>query len=91
MSYDYYLDEHRDEADAVADLNELLKLNPKRPYYLLVHVRESNSIKRVMSIMKGVNENPEILPVDTFLKYAAARPTFPARYRDPVYDQPQTR
>ena len=27
-----------------------------RPYYLLIHVRESNSIKRVISILDGLEE-----------------------------------
>ncbi|QYM79912.1 hypothetical protein K0B96_04650 [Horticoccus luteus] len=82
MSYDYYLDEHRPVPDAVADLNELMRLNPKRPYYLLVHVRESNSIKRVMEIVGQLDEHPEVVPVDTFLKLAASNPTFKPRYAD---------
>ncbi|HND59914.1 MAG TPA: GxGYxYP family putative glycoside hydrolase [Opitutaceae bacterium] len=82
MSYDYYLDEHRPEASAIADLDELARLNPVRPYFLLLHVRESNSIKRVMSIMNGLEEKPEIVPLDTFLKLAASKPTFKVRYKD---------
>ena len=82
MSYDYYLDEHRPEASAIADLDELARLNPKRPYYLLLHVRESNSIKRVIGIMNGLEEKPEILPLDTFLKLAASNKTYQTRYKD---------
>ena len=82
MSYDYYLDEHRPEASAIADLDELARLNPKRPYYLLLHVRESNSIKRVISIMNGLEEKPEIVPLDTFLKLAASNQTYRTRYKD---------
>jgi hypothetical protein len=82
MSYDYYLDENRPEADAVADLDELMRLNPKRPYYLLVHVRESNSLKRVMGIVKKLAEPPEVVPVDTFLKLAASNQTFETHYSD---------
>lgn len=82
MSYDYYLDEHRPEADAAADLDELMRLNPKRPYYLLVHVRESNSLKRVISIVNRLAEKPEIVALDTFLKLAAGNPTFKVRYKD---------
>lgn len=82
MSYDYYLDEKRPEVSAIADLDELARLNPKRPYYLLLHVRESNSIKRVISIMNGLEEKPEIVPLDTFLKLAASNPTFKTRYKD---------
>jgi hypothetical protein len=82
MSYDYYLDEKRPEASAVADLDELARLNPTRPYYLLLHVRESNSIKRVISIMNALEEKPEIVPLDTFLKLAASRKTYQTRYKD---------
>jgi hypothetical protein len=82
MSYDYYLDEHRLEADVVADLDELMRLNPKRPYYLLIHVRETNSIKRVMGILAKLAEQPEVVPLDTFLKLAASNPTFKVRYKD---------
>lgn len=82
MSYDYYLDEHRLEADVVADLDELMRLNPKRPYYLLIHVRETNSIKRVMGILAKLAEKPEVVPLDTFLKLAASNPTFKVRYKD---------
>jgi len=82
MSYDYYLDENRLEADVVADLDELMRLNPKRPYYLLIHVRETNRIKRVMSILATLAEKPEVVPLDTFLKLAASNPTFKVRYKD---------
>lgn len=82
MSYDYYLDEHRPVADAAADLDELMRLNPKRPYYLLVHVRESNSIKRVISIVDRLAEKPEVVPLDTFLKLAASNQTYKTRYKD---------
>ena len=34
MSYDYYLSPERPEADAVADLQELARINDRRPYYL---------------------------------------------------------
>ncbi len=83
MSYDYYLDEHRPVASAIADLDELARINPKRPYFMLIHVRESNSIKRVISIMNGLEEKPEIVPLDTFLKLAASNPNFAPRYKDP--------
>lgn len=82
ISYDYYLDEHRPQADVVADLDELMRLNPVRPYYLLLHVRESNSIKRVIDIVNALPEKPEVVPLDTFLKLAASNQTFKVRYKD---------
>ena len=66
----------------MADLDELMRLNPKRPYYLLIHVRETNRIKRVMSILAKLAEKPEVVPLDTFLKLAASNPTFKVRYKD---------
>jgi hypothetical protein len=82
MSYDYYLDEHRSPDDVVADLNELMRLNPKRPYYLLIHVRESNSIERVKAIIRRLDEHPEVVHLDTFLKLAASKKTFKTRFCD---------
>ena len=49
---------------------------------MLIHVRESNSIKRVKSIISGLEEKPELVPLDTFLKLAASNPTFKVRYKD---------
>ncbi len=82
MSYDYYLDEKVPEADVVADLDELIRLNPVRPYYLCIDVREWNSLKRVMSIISKLEEKPEIVPLDTFLKLAASNKTYKTRYRE---------
>jgi hypothetical protein len=82
LSYDYYLDQNRAVDDVVADLNELMRLNPKRPYYLFIHVRESNSIKRVKSIIARLDESPEVVPLDTFLKLAAGNKTYATFYRN---------
>jgi hypothetical protein len=76
LSYDYYLSPNRPEADAVADLKELIALNSKRPYFLLMHVRESSNIERVKSILDKLGEDVEVVPLDVFLKMAAAKPTF---------------
>jgi hypothetical protein len=81
MSYDYYMDEKLAEPDVVADLDELIRLNPARPYYLLVDVREWNSLKRVMRIVSQLEEKPEVVPLDTFLKLAASNPTYKTYYR----------
>ena len=51
VSFDYYLSPRRPEADAVADLQELATVNAKRPYFLLVHVREYSDVKRVKDIL----------------------------------------
>jgi hypothetical protein len=76
LSYDYYLSPTRPEADAVEDLKELVALNPQRPYFLTLHVRESSDIERVMGILDQVGDDVEVVPLDTYLKMAAAKPTF---------------
>lgn len=87
ISYDYYLGAKRPVKEAIADLEELISLNQKRPYYLLVHVRESSSIDRVADILEGLEEPVEVVPLDVFLKMAGQVKTYQTRYKqdgDPV-------
>ncbi len=79
VSYDYYLSPVRPEADAVADLKELATINAKRPYFLLVHVRETSDIKRVKGILDKLGPEFEVVPLDLFLSMAASQPTFKER------------
>lgn len=84
MSYDYYLAKEKPEADVVSDLKELAEINADRPYFLLVHVRESSEITRVKSICDQFSEKLgnklEIVPLDIFLKMAGENPTFKERF-----------
>ncbi len=80
ISYDYYLSETRDEAEAAADLEELTNLNPKRPYFLLMHVREWSDIERVKRILGHIEVPHELLPLDIFLKMAGNDFTFKTRH-----------
>lgn len=80
ISYDYYLSPTRPEADAVADLHELGRINRVRPYFLLVHVRESSDVKRVKGIMDKLNADFELVPLDIFLKMAGEKPTFKEKF-----------
>lgn len=82
ISYDYYLSESRSEADAVADLKELTSINAKRPYFLLMHVREWTDLVRVKSILDKIGPDVEVLPLDIFLKMAGQAPTFKERYKE---------
>jgi hypothetical protein len=82
ISYDYYLSPERPEADAVADLEELAKINSKRPYFLLVHVREYSNVKRVKGILDKLGSEFEDVPLDIFLKLAGQSPTFQERFLD---------
>jgi len=84
ISYDYYLDVARPTEEAVADLEELIQLNPRRPYFLLMHVRESNTIEKVASILGSLSEQVEVVPLDKFLKLAASNQTYPTHYQQPT-------
>jgi len=82
ISYDYYLSEKRSEADAIADLKELASINSKRPYFLLMHVREWTDLVRVKSILDKVGPDVEVVPLDIFLKMAGQEPTFKERFKE---------
>ena len=83
ISYEYYIDPRRPRAEVAADLNELIALNAKRPYFLLVHVRESNDVNSLIEVTKQLEGPVEIVPVDVFLKLAASNQTYTTRYQDP--------
>ncbi len=84
ISYDYYIDPRRPRDEVSADLNELIALNAKRPYFLLVHVRESNDVNSLVEITKQLTGPVEIVPLDVFLKLASAEKTYTTRYQDPA-------
>jgi hypothetical protein len=80
LSYEYYLSAERPAEDAVADLKELAIMNPKRPYYLVMHVRETSGINRVSGILKQLGPEFEVVPLDVLMKMAGEDPTFKTRY-----------
>lgn len=80
VSYDYYLSPERDAAEAAADLEELARLNPKRPYFLLMHVRETSSVERVVGILDRLGPEFEVVALDRFMKMAGHTPTFQTRF-----------
>ncbi len=83
ISYDYYIDPRRPREEVQADMNELIALNPKRPYFLLVHVRESNDVNSLVGVIKQLNGPVEVVPLDLFMKYAADKKTYTTRYQLP--------
>jgi hypothetical protein len=87
ISYDYYIDPRRPREEVAADLNELIALNATRPYFLLVHVRESNDVNSLVEIVKQLSGPTEVVPIDVFLKLAASKKTYTTRYQDP--DEPK--
>ncbi len=82
LSFDYYLSPTRPEADAVADLQELAAINPKRPYFLVAHIRQSSDISRVKAIFDKLGPEFELVPLDVLLKLAAVEPTFQERFQE---------
>ena len=80
LSYEYYLSAERPAEDAVADLKELAVMNPKRPYYLVMHVRENSGIDRVRSILNQLGPEFELVPLDVLMTMAGEDPTFRTRY-----------
>ncbi len=81
MSYDYYLSPVRPEADIVADLHELARVNARRPYFLLLHVRESSDVKRVRGVLDKLGPEFAVVPLDVFLTMAGKEPTFKERFK----------
>jgi hypothetical protein len=76
VSFDYYLDQNRSVKAAATDLKELATINSKRPYFLVLHVREFNDIGRVKKILGRLGPGFKVVPLDVFLKLAGNAPTF---------------
>jgi hypothetical protein len=83
LSYDYYLDVNRPIDEAAADIDELMQLNPQRPYFLLLHIRESNTVEKVAQILGRLSESVEVVPLEVFLKLAADAKTYRTHYKQP--------
>ena len=75
VSFQYYLSPTVSEQEAVNDLLELGRLNNKRPYFLLLHIRETSSVSRVKSILGQLPDEYELVPLDVFLKMAGQSKT----------------
>jgi hypothetical protein len=82
VSYDYYLDENLPVSQAASDLKQLINLNDKKPYFMLLHIREFNSMKRVKELLDQLGSQVEVVPLDIFLKMAGNTPTFKKRFLD---------
>ncbi len=80
ISYDYYLSPTKTEEEAVSDLHELAALNARRPYFLLMHVREYSNVQRVKSIIDKLGPEFELVPLDVFIRMAGEAPTFKERF-----------
>jgi hypothetical protein len=80
LSYDYYMSPGRPAEDVVADLKELAVMNPQRPYFLTMHVRESSGLGRVGDILKKLGPEFEVVPLDVLMKMAGERQTYKTRF-----------
>ncbi len=80
VSYDYYLSPTKTEEEAVTDLYELAAINARRPYFLLMHVREYSNVERVKSIIEKLGPQFELVPLDVFITMAGEAPTFQERF-----------
>jgi hypothetical protein len=82
VSYNYYVDIQKSVDEVVEDLQELARINPRRPYFLPVHVREDNDNKRMKAIVDRLGAEFEIIPPREFMIMAGKRPTMTKRYLD---------
>jgi len=82
VSFEYYLSPTISEEKAAADLTELGTINKKRPYFLLLHIRETSAVARVKSILNRLPDDYELVPLDIFLKMAGEKPGFVKRWID---------
>jgi hypothetical protein len=80
ISYNYYVDLAKPVDEVVEDLRELARINPKRPYFLPVHVREDNNVERMRNIVEGLGPEFEVVPPREFMIMAGSRPTMTTRY-----------
>ncbi len=80
ISFDYYLSPDRSEKEVVADLLELARMNSRRPYFLLMHVRQWNDLEKVIHILDNLGKEFEVVPLDKFLRMAGQHPTFKNRF-----------
>ena len=84
LSYDYYLGVDRPTEEASADLEEPIRLNPQRPYFLLMHVRERTTIEQVATILENLSDEVEVVPLDVFMQLAASKKTYRTRFQEPT-------
>jgi hypothetical protein len=82
ISYNYYVDLKKSVEEVAEDLRELARINPQRPYFLPVHVRENNDVQRMKKIIDLLGDDFEVVPPREFMIMAGKRPTMIRRYLD---------
>jgi len=82
ISYNYYVDPDKPVQEVAEDLKELARLNPKRPYFLPVHVRETNTVRRIKTIMDLLGPEYKTVPPEELMIMAGKKPTMVTRFLD---------
>jgi hypothetical protein len=82
ISYNYYVDLAKSVDEVAEDLRELARINPQRPYFLPVHVRENNDVERMKKIIDKLGSEFEVIPPREFMIMAGRKPTMTRRYLD---------
>ncbi len=82
ISYNYYVDPDKPVEEVAEDLQELARINPKRPYFLPIHVRETNTVRRIRTILDLLGPEFKAVAPAEFLIMAGKKPTMTTRYLD---------
>ncbi len=82
ISYNYYVDPQKPVDEVVQDFKELARINPVRPYFLPVHVRESNTVARIKTIIDHLGPEFKIVPPEELMLMAGKKPTMTMRFLD---------
>ncbi|MBD3385418.1 hypothetical protein GF407_10895 [candidate division KSB1 bacterium] len=82
ISYNYYVDIEKTAKEVAEDFKELGRINPDRPYFIPVHVRENNDVERMGTILDLLSDEFVIIPPEEFMLLAAKKPTMTSRYLD---------
>ena len=80
ISYNYYVDLKKTVEEVAEDLRELARINPRRPYFLPVHVREDNDVERMLRVCRLLGDEFSIVPPREFMLMAGRQPTTTTRY-----------
>jgi hypothetical protein len=82
ISYNYYVDSRKSVDEVAEDLRELGRINPRRPCFIPIHVREDNNVKRMKEIVDQLGPEFEVVPPREFMVMAGKKPTMTKRYLD---------
>lgn len=75
LSYTYYVDPDKPADEVVQDLKELAVINPQRPFFMPIHVRETNTVARIKSIMDQLGPEFQVVPPEELMIMAGQKST----------------